>query len=127
MGRRPGVHSRRGRSRFVAVYIQLACAGDGGEESVGSAFAFSLGLVRAEDGEAIFVVITQLVETHSHSSWPTSFLSIVPRLCLLEKGYTDDDYEIEHVDISEFLGGVVVGKGTDHQASGDNFSPNYLR
>jgi hypothetical protein len=43
--------------------------------------------------------------------WPSSFLSTVPRLCLLEKGYPDDEYETQHVDIT----------------SGHNFSPSYLR
>ncbi|TXT10360.1 uncharacterized protein COLE_04294 [Cutaneotrichosporon oleaginosum] len=43
--------------------------------------------------------------------WPSSFLSTVPRLCLLEKGYHSNEYDIQHVDIT----------------SGHNFSPGYLR
>ncbi|BEJ02858.1 hypothetical protein CcaverHIS641_0100330 [Cutaneotrichosporon cavernicola] len=43
--------------------------------------------------------------------WPSSFLSTVPRLCLLEKGYPEDEYEVQHVDIT----------------SGNNFSPSYLK
>ncbi|GMK55030.1 hypothetical protein CspeluHIS016_0200860 [Cutaneotrichosporon spelunceum] len=43
--------------------------------------------------------------------WPSSFLSNVPRLCLLEKGYPEDEYEIQHVDVT----------------SGHNFSPSYLK
>ena len=34
-------------------------------------------------------------------SWPTSVWSTVPQLCLLEKGYSEDEYVIKHVDISE--------------------------
>jgi hypothetical protein len=66
--------------------------------------------------------------------WPSSFLSTVPRLCLLEKGYPDDEYETQHVDISEFSGvastSLVTSLAlprTDVPASGHNFSPSYLR
>ena len=33
--------------------------------------------------------------------WPTSVWSTVPRLCLIEKGYSDEEYSIKNVDISE--------------------------
>ncbi|KAL1411107.1 hypothetical protein Q8F55_002057 [Vanrija albida] len=43
--------------------------------------------------------------------WPTSVLSTIPRLCLHEKNYGDDEYVLHHVDITK----------------GDNFSLPYLR
>ncbi|ORY34745.1 hypothetical protein BCR39DRAFT_514352 [Naematelia encephala] len=43
--------------------------------------------------------------------WPTSVWSTVPRLCLMEKGYSSDEYITKFVDI---------GKG-------ENFAPSYLR
>ncbi|WOO81417.1 uncharacterized protein LOC62_03G004941 [Vanrija pseudolonga] len=43
--------------------------------------------------------------------WPTSVLSTVPRLCLHEKNYGDDEYVLHHVDITK----------------GENFSLPYLR
>jgi hypothetical protein len=41
------------------------------------------------------------------SRWPTSVWSTVPQLCLVEKGYSEDEYVIKHVDI-----GKSVDKGT---------------
>lgn len=38
------------------------------------------------------------------SSWPTSVWSTVPQLCLIEKGYSEDEYVIKQVDISEYQG-----------------------
>ncbi|WVQ79182.1 hypothetical protein IAT38_001278 [Cryptococcus sp. DSM 104549] len=32
-------------------------------------------------------------------SWPTSVWSTVPRLCLIEKGYSDDEYDVRFVNI----------------------------
>ncbi|WVR08056.1 hypothetical protein IAU60_005102 [Kwoniella sp. DSM 27419] len=32
-------------------------------------------------------------------SWPTSVWSTVPQLCLSEKGYSEDEYMVKHVDI----------------------------
>ncbi|RSH93308.1 hypothetical protein EHS25_007662 [Saitozyma podzolica] len=44
-------------------------------------------------------------------SWPTSVWSTVPRLCLREKGYGENEYVIKQVDISR----------------GENFAPSYLK
>ncbi|EKD03543.1 hypothetical protein A1Q2_02126 [Trichosporon asahii var. asahii CBS 8904] len=43
--------------------------------------------------------------------WPTSALATVPRLALIEKGYSEDEYVISPVDITK----------------GENFSHNYLK
>lgn len=34
-------------------------------------------------------------------SWPSSVWSTVPRLCLYEKGYSEDEYIVKYVDISK--------------------------
>ncbi|KIR29355.1 hypothetical protein I307_01260 [Cryptococcus deuterogattii 99/473] len=44
-------------------------------------------------------------------SWPSSVWSTVPRLCLYEKGYSEDEYIVKYVDITK----------------GENFSPSYLK
>jgi len=44
-------------------------------------------------------------------SWHTSVWSTVPRLCLHEKGYSQDEYVVRDVDITK----------------GENFSPSYLK
>lgn len=44
-------------------------------------------------------------------TWPTSVWSTVPQLCLVEKGYSEDEYIIKHVDITK----------------GENFAPTYLK
>ncbi|XAO25630.1 hypothetical protein I312_104458 [Cryptococcus bacillisporus CA1280] len=44
-------------------------------------------------------------------SWPSSVWSTVPRLCLCEKGYSEDEYIVKYVDITK----------------GENFSPSYLK
>ncbi|KAK8849678.1 hypothetical protein IAR55_005013 [Kwoniella newhampshirensis] len=44
-------------------------------------------------------------------SWPTSVWSTVPRLCLYEKGYSEDEYVVRYVDITK----------------GENFAPSYLK
>lgn len=44
-------------------------------------------------------------------SWPSSVWSTVPRLCLYEKGYSEDEYIVKYVDINK----------------GENFSPSYLK
>ncbi|RXK35185.1 hypothetical protein M231_07556 [Tremella mesenterica] len=47
-----------------------------------------------------------ILYSYDHSVWST-----VPRLCLYEKGYGDDEYVVKHVDISK----------------GENFAPSYLK
>lgn len=44
-------------------------------------------------------------------TWPSSVWSTVPQLCLIEKGYSEDEYVIKHVDITK----------------GENFAPSYLK
>ncbi|WWD20307.1 hypothetical protein CI109_104783 [Kwoniella shandongensis] len=51
-------------------------------------------------------------------SWPTSVWSTVPRLCLYEKGYSEDEYVVRYVDISTIPTLVVptietTGSGVD--------------
>lgn len=39
--------------------------------------------------------------SHLMDSWPTSVWSTVPRLCLYEKGYGEDEYIIKAVDLAK--------------------------
>ena len=44
----------------------------------------------------------QLIKLWNRS--PTSVWATVPQLCLTEKGFSEDDYEIKLVDLSEWTG-----------------------
>lgn len=68
--------------------------------------------------------------TCSPFSWPTSVWSTVPRLCLLEKGYSDEEYSVKNVDISEFLAlsnFSYLFPPLTIVAKGENFAPSYLK
>lgn len=54
-------------------------------------------------------------------------------MCLLEKGYSDEEYIVKHVDISECRedkmdgSDASMGDADAYIAKGENFAPSYLK